>query len=100
MLSWYKELKGEEKRTFWACFGGYAMDAMDVQIYSFVIPALLSLWQLAKIGRGPALDKRVAPLRVRWLDHRDSRRSHRPGAHAPDHHRLVFSLHFSFRSGP
>lgn len=52
MFRWYQELKAEEKRTFWACFGGYAMDAMDVQIYSFVVPALLSLWQLAKSDAG------------------------------------------------
>ena len=40
MFRWYKELRGNEKRTFWACFGGWATDALDVQIYSFVIPAV------------------------------------------------------------
>src|SRR5262249_16676081 len=30
---WYKELQSGEKRTFWACFGGWALDAMDVQIF-------------------------------------------------------------------
>jgi hypothetical protein len=43
MFRWYKELRADEKRTFWACFGGWATDALDVQIYSFVIPALISL---------------------------------------------------------
>jgi hypothetical protein len=28
-----------ERRTFWACFGGWALDALDVQIYTFVVPA-------------------------------------------------------------
>ena len=36
---WYRELKPGEKRTFWACFGGWTLDAMDVQIFSFAIPA-------------------------------------------------------------
>ena len=37
-INWYRELTPVEKRTFWACFGGWALDAMDVQIFSFVIP--------------------------------------------------------------
>jgi MFS family permease len=51
-LAWYKELNPQGKRTFWACFGGWATDGMDVQIYSFVIPALLSLWKLSKSDAG------------------------------------------------
>src|SRR5437588_2768633 len=38
-INWYRELTPVEKCTFWACFGGWALDAMDVQIFSFVIPA-------------------------------------------------------------
>jgi MFS family permease len=52
VFRWYKELKADEKRTFWACFGGCATDALDVQIYSFVIPALISLWNLSKSDAG------------------------------------------------
>ena len=52
MLAWYGELGGKEKRTFWACFGGWALDAMDVQIYSFVIPALVALWQISNAQAG------------------------------------------------
>ena len=37
---WYGELTSGEKRTFWACFGGWALDAFDVQIFSFAIPAM------------------------------------------------------------
>jgi hypothetical protein len=32
MFQWYTELSSGEKRTFWGCFGGWAMDAMDVQM--------------------------------------------------------------------
>jgi hypothetical protein len=31
MLDWYGELGTAERRTFWACFGGWALDALDVQ---------------------------------------------------------------------
>src|SRR5262245_52770169 len=40
LTSWYRELAPNEKRTFWACFGGWALDGMDVQILSFAIPAI------------------------------------------------------------
>jgi MFS family permease len=48
ILSWWRELSPAERRTFWACFGGWALDAMDVQFYSFVIPTLIALWHLSK----------------------------------------------------
>jgi hypothetical protein len=35
---WYKELQPGEKRTFWARFGGWALDAMDVCRFS-VLPS-------------------------------------------------------------
>jgi MFS family permease len=37
-----------ERRAFLACFGGWALDAMDVQIYSFVIPTLIASWGLTR----------------------------------------------------
>lgn len=52
MLDWYKELSSKERRTLWACFGGWALDAMDVQIYSLLIPTLIALWGLTKAEAG------------------------------------------------
>jgi MFS family permease len=52
MMGWYSELKLAEKRTFWACFGGWALDALDVQIYSFIIPALIALWGITTTQAG------------------------------------------------
>jgi MFS family permease len=52
MIEWYSELGPSEKRTFWACFGGWALDALDVQIYSFVVPALIALWSISKTQAG------------------------------------------------
>ncbi len=43
MFEWYHELAPAGRRTFWACFGGWALDAFDVQIYSFVLPILIGL---------------------------------------------------------
>jgi MFS family permease len=51
-LAWYRELGPGEKRTFWACFGGWALDAMDVQIYSFVIPTLIVVFQMSNADAG------------------------------------------------
>lgn len=51
-LGWYRELNPSERRTFWACFGGWALDAMDVQIYSFVIPTLIVLFGMSNAFAG------------------------------------------------
>jgi MFS family permease len=48
MLDWYRHMGVAERRSFWACFGGWALDALDVQIYSFVVPALIALWHISK----------------------------------------------------
>ncbi len=47
MLSWFSELTLRERRTMAACFGGWSLDALDVQIFSFVIPSLLALWHIS-----------------------------------------------------
>ena len=47
-MSWIGELSVNERRTFGAAIGGWALDAMDVQIYSFVIPTLISIWGLTR----------------------------------------------------
>jgi MFS family permease len=52
VFDWYRSLDRDGRRTFWACFGGYALDALDVQIYSFVIPALISLWAMSQAQAG------------------------------------------------
>jgi MFS family permease len=37
-----------ERRTFWACFTGWALDAMDVQLYAVVMPTLVALWGMSQ----------------------------------------------------
>jgi MFS family permease len=48
MLGWYRDLTGKERGTMWACFGGWSLDAFDVQMYSFVIPTVIALWGLSR----------------------------------------------------
>ena len=48
MATWFTELNLRERRTFWACFTGWALDAMDVQIYALAMPTLIMLWGLSK----------------------------------------------------
>ncbi len=47
-MGWYRELKSHERRTLWTCFGGWMLDGMDVQIYTFLIPALTAAWGISK----------------------------------------------------
>jgi MFS family permease len=51
-FSWYHALTGKERRTFWSCKTGYALDAMDTQFLSFVIPTLIATWGLSKGDAG------------------------------------------------
>ena len=80
-----------------ACFGGWSLDAFDVQMYSFVIPTVIALWGLST-RRGRADRHRdLADLVVRRVVQRHARRPLRPGADAADHHPVVFDLHLPLR---
>ncbi|HBK09508.1 MAG TPA: MFS transporter [Acetobacteraceae bacterium] len=52
MLSWFGDLTTKERRTMVACFGGWSLDAFDVQIFSFVIPSLLAVWGITTAEAG------------------------------------------------
>jgi len=52
MFKWYREVESVEKRTFWACFGGWSLDAMDMQMFTLVIPALIAGWGVSKTDAG------------------------------------------------
>src|SRR5438034_2838217 len=47
-FAWMWDLGERERRVFGACVGGWALDAMDVQLYSFVIPALITTWGITR----------------------------------------------------
>ncbi|MDR3533670.1 MAG: MFS transporter [Rhodopila sp.] len=52
MLAWFNDLTPKERRTMAACFGGWSLDALDVQIFSFVIPSLLAIWGITTADAG------------------------------------------------
>jgi MFS family permease len=52
MFDWFRSLNSTERRTLTACFGGWAVDALDTQIYSFLIPTLIAAWHMTKTEAG------------------------------------------------
>jgi MFS family permease len=52
MQPWYSTMAPAQRRTFWACFLGWVLDAMDVQLFAFVIPTLLAAWDMTKAQAG------------------------------------------------
>lgn len=49
---WMTELDKTERRTMAGCFLGWTLDALDVQVYSFVIPALMVGWHITAAEAG------------------------------------------------
>jgi len=52
MLEWFGALSKNERRTFWACFSGWGLDAMDTQMYALTLPTLIALWGMSKDEAG------------------------------------------------
>ena len=51
-MSWFSDLNKVEKRTFNSAFGGWALDAMDFMVFTFVIATLMTLWDIDKAEAG------------------------------------------------
>ncbi|HLH98531.1 MAG TPA: MFS transporter [Xanthobacteraceae bacterium] len=50
--AWYAEMSSRERNAFWACTGGWMLDAMDVQMFSFAIPAIVSAFAVTNADAG------------------------------------------------
>src|SRR5689334_2038007 len=50
--AWYAQMQPRERNTFWACTGGWVLDAMDVQIFSFAIPAIIAAFAITNAEAG------------------------------------------------
>jgi len=77
-LGWVSELAPRERRAFGACVGGWALDAMDVQMYSFVIPALIATWGITRgqagiLGTAALLVSAVGGWLAGWIADRFGR---------------------------
>lgn len=40
-VAWYGRLDPNEKRTLWACFGGWSLNSLDFFIFTFALPAII-----------------------------------------------------------
>lgn len=47
MNSWFRDLSGQERKTFVAAFAGWSVDALDYTVYTFVIPTLIVAWGMS-----------------------------------------------------
>jgi MFS family permease len=52
VFHWYREITPVERKTFWTCFAGWALDALDVQMFGLVIPALIATWHVSNTEAG------------------------------------------------
>jgi len=52
LFTWIFDLAPQERSVFTACVGGWGLDGMDVQLYSFVIPALIATWGITRTEAG------------------------------------------------
>jgi MFS family permease len=52
MSNWYRESTPAERKTFWACFMGWGLDALDVQMFGLAIPALIAAFGVSKAEAG------------------------------------------------
>ena len=46
LLAFYRDMKLPERRTFWACAAGWALDGMGFMIYPLVIGTIIAMWKV------------------------------------------------------
>src|SRR5262249_41522222 len=51
-VAWFPALQPREGKPFWACAGGWFLDAMDVQMFSFAIPAIIAAFAISNADAG------------------------------------------------
>jgi MFS family permease len=47
-IAWYGDLKTSDKRTFWACFGGWTLDSLNFFIFTFAFPAIVAAFEISR----------------------------------------------------
>ena len=68
MRTWYSTLSKDERHTFWACYGGWTLDALDAQMLPLVLPALIAQWQFGRTAAGSIMSAALACSAVGgWL---------------------------------
>src|SRR5580658_3881262 len=46
--NWLTKLDAHERTTLIATYAGWMLDGMDVMVFSFVVPALISVWHITQ----------------------------------------------------
>ena len=46
LAAFYRDMDTAERRTFWACAAGWALDGMDFMIYPLVIGTIIAIWKV------------------------------------------------------
>jgi len=46
LLAFYRDMNLPERRTFWACAAGWALDGMDFMIYPLVVGTIIAMWHV------------------------------------------------------
>jgi MFS family permease len=54
LLAFYRAMNVQERRTFWACGAGWALDGMDFMIYPLVIGTIITIWKVDAASAGLA----------------------------------------------
>lgn len=49
---WYRSLDPYTRRVFWTSCAGFSADSLNIQLYAFVLPTLLTLWGLSHAQAG------------------------------------------------
>jgi len=55
LRAFYRDMNAPERRTFWACAGGWALDGMDFMIYPLVVGTIIKLWSVDAGSAGLAI---------------------------------------------
>jgi MFS family permease len=55
LMAFYRDMNVPERRTFWACAGGWALDGMDFMIYPLVVGTIIKLWNVDAGSAGLAI---------------------------------------------
>ncbi len=99
-VAWYGRLDPNERRTLWACFGGWSLNSLDFFIFTFR-PSRdrRGLGHDAPAGRHDH-DLDAGGLGVGGLDRGRARRPLRPCARVADHDPLVCRLWIALRLRP
>src|ERR1700757_2661986 len=52
MLAWLRDLTSRDRYTMLACWGGWALDGFDQQLYSYVVPTVIAVWGMSTGAAG------------------------------------------------